>query len=227
MDSIGIRIDKTIKDSGLTQKDFAEKIGVSEQAIGNYINNRRFPKAEILLKMKQSFNTSVDWLLTGESETIVRNETGYFTVEESQQNFNKKELLNKIEIPLIPIDAMAGFGEGTMQIMQYDTERYKVPEFTELNVDFMIRVKGSSMYPKYNSGDLVACKKLSLKDLFFQWNKVYVLDTEQGALIKRIKKSEMDNYIKIVSDNPSYDPVDLPLEKIYAVSLVVGVIRFE
>ena len=227
MDSIGVRIDKTIKDSGLTQKDFAEKIGVSEQAIGNYINNRRFPKAEILLKMKQSFNTSVDWLLTGDSETIVRNETGYFTAEESQQNFNKKELLNKIEIPLIPIDAMAGFGEGTMQIMQYDTERYKVPEFTELNVDFMIRVKGSSMYPKYNSGDLVACKKLSLKDLFFQWNKVYVLDTEQGALIKRIKKSEMDNYIKIVSDNPSYDPVDLPLEKIYAVSLVVGVIRFE
>ncbi len=91
-------------------------------------------------------------------------------------------------IPLIPIDAMAGFGTGGVQVMDYDTQKYVVPEFTELNVDFMIRVKGSSMYPKYNSGDLVACKKLVLSDIFFQWNKVYVLDTDQGALIKRIKK---------------------------------------
>ena len=40
------------------------------------------------------------------------------------------------------------------------------------------------MQPKYNSGDLVACRVVPL-GTFFQWNKVYVLDTEQGALIKR------------------------------------------
>ena len=143
------------------------------------------------------------------------------------KNVDEEYAISNYGIPLISIDAMAGFGEGSLQVMQYDTEKYIVPEFTELNVDFMIRVKGSSMYPKYNSGDLVACKKLSIKDLFFQWNKVYVLDKEQGALIKRIKKSDTDNCIKIVSDNPNYDPFVMPLDKIYAISLVVGVIRLE
>lgn len=83
------------------------------------------------------------------------------------------------------------------------------------------------MVPKYNSGDLVACKKLVVSDIFFQWNKVYVLDTEQGALIKRVKKSVKESHIQLVSDNASYDPFDLHLSKIYAVALVVGVIRLE
>ena len=130
-------------------------------------------------------------------------------------------------IPLIPIDAMAGFGTGSVQVMHYETSKYIVPEFSELNVDFMIRVKGSSMVPKYNSGDLVACKKLVITDIFFQWNKVYVLDTEQGALIKRVKKGSRDNYILLISDNKNYDPFELHLSKIFAVALVVGVIRLE
>ena len=80
---------------------------------------------------------------------------------------------------------------------------------------------------KYNSGDLVACKKLVITDIFFQWNKVYVLDTEQGALIKRVKKGSRDNYILLISDNQNYDPFELHLSKIFAVALVVGVIRLE
>lgn len=129
-------------------------------------------------------------------------------------------------IPLIPIEAMGGFGTGSVQVMDYDTQKYIVPEFTELKVDFMIRVKGSSMYPKYNSGDLVACKKLVLNDIFFQWNKVYVLDTDQGALIKRIKKGS-DDHLLIVSDNKSYEPYELHLSKIHAIAIVLGVIRLE
>ncbi|MDB0603149.1 S24 family peptidase [Tenacibaculum maritimum] len=129
-------------------------------------------------------------------------------------------------IPLIPLDAMAGFGEGEMQVMPYDTDNYTVPEFEELNVEFMIRVKGSSMYPKYNSGDIVACKKLPL-DTFFQWNKVYVLDTIQGAMIKRVCKSKEDDSILCVSDNAKYEPFNLHRSEIHSLAIVLGVIRLE
>ncbi|HHT9079339.1 TPA: S24 family peptidase, partial [Flavobacterium psychrophilum] len=93
--------------------------------------------------------------------------------------------------------------------------------------DFLIQVKGSSMYPKYNSGDIVACKKLQLNDLFFQWNKVYVLDTEQGAIIKRIDIGPDDDHVMIVSDNEKYRPFSLHKSKINAISIVMGVIRLE
>ena len=171
---------------------------------------------------------------------LEKNEDIYEDINEDKPNVKKRYAIESPEkptntgieannlgnagIPLIPIDAMAGFGTGAVQVMHYDTSKYIVPE---LNVDFMIRVKGSSMVPKYNSGDLVACKKLVITDIFFQWNKVYVLDTEQGALIKRVKKGSRDNYILLISDNKNYDPFELHLSKIFAVALVVGVIRLE
>jgi phage repressor protein C with HTH and peptisase S24 domain len=82
------------------------------------------------------------------------------------------------------------------------------------------------MYPKYNSGDIVACKKLPL-DTFFQWNKCYVLDTSQGAMIKRIHKSKKEGFLLLVSDNEKYKPFDIPIKDIYSLSIVIGVIRLE
>ena len=100
-----------------------------------------------------------------------------------------------------------------------------VPAFK--GADFLIPVKGSSMYPKYSSGDIVACQRVPMSDLFFQWNKVYVIDTNQGALIKRIKPGSDKDHVLIVSDNEKYDPFELPYSAIHAVALVIGVIRLE
>lgn len=83
------------------------------------------------------------------------------------------------------------------------------------------------MIPKYNSGDVVACKRVPMQDIFFQWNKVYVLDTNQGAIIKRVAKSEQEGCIKIVSENPNYEPFDLHLSQIYSIAIVIGVVRQE
>ena len=237
----------TIKElySFSTDTEFAKFLGIKPQTLSSWYSRNTF---DIDLLYAKCVLVSGEFLLTGDKNFLKRNVQNLlhnnsvtnsvtFSEEtksaknvtlsnESKENYSS--LIKEIGVPLIPIDAMAGFGSGATQVMAYDTDLYVIPEFTELNVDFMIRVKGSSMYPKYNSGDLVACKKLNIKDLFFQWNKVYVLDTEQGALIKRIKKSvNGEDFISIVSDNPSYDPLDLHFSKIYAVALVVGVIRLE
>jgi phage repressor protein C with HTH and peptisase S24 domain len=82
------------------------------------------------------------------------------------------------------------------------------------------------MYPKYSSGDIVACKSLSL-DTFFQWNKVYVVDTEQGVLIKRVRKGVDDDHILMFSENEKYEPFPLHRSEIRALAIVIGVIRLE
>lgn len=151
-----------------------------------------------------------EWLLTGNGDMLLSRSVAKL----------------RSSIPLIPIGAMAGWGEGEMQIMGHDLTHYDVPEFAELKADFMISVKGDSMYPKYHTGDLVACKKLPL-DTFFQWNKTYVLDTVQGAMIKRVNKSEEQGHITCVSENPTYKPFDLALQDIHALALVLGFIRLE
>lgn len=217
--------------------EFANFLEISVQTLSSWKKRNTF---DIDLLYAKCVNVDGNFLLTGKGniekrniKNMLPNETVTKRVtfsDKTKNTINVTHLLNEPQseygIPLIPIEAMAGFGTGGVQVMDYDTERYVVPEFTELNVDFMLRVKGSSMYPKYNSGDLVACKKLVLNDIFFQWNKVYVLDTDQGALIKRIKKGS-DDHLQIVSDNPSYEPYELHLSKIHAIAIVLGVIRLE
>lgn len=132
---------------------------------------------------------------------------------------------SKDGIPLIPIEAMAGALTSEQTVLEYECERYVVPVFK--GADFLMPVKGSSMYPKYSSGDIVACQRVPMSDLFFQWNKVYVIDTTQGALIKRIKPGSDSEHVLIVSDNEKYDPFELHISAIHAVALVIGVIRLE
>lgn len=163
---------------------------------------------------------NINWLLTGEGN-MLRTESGK---EENIPVAHPSD--SPMEgIPLIPISAMAGAFTGEQTVLEYECERFVVPTFK--GAEFLISVKGSSMYPKYNSGDIVACKRLPMDDIFFQWNKVYVLDTDQGPLIKRVKPGSDKEHVLIVSDNEHYEPFELPLNRIYHVALVIGVIRLE
>lgn len=83
------------------------------------------------------------------------------------------------------------------------------------------------MQPRYYSGDMVACKMLSPTDLFFQWGKVYVLDTDQGALIKKVEQGTDDETITLVSENENYKPFQTPRRAVYHIAIVMGLIRTE
>ena len=130
-------------------------------------------------------------------------------------------------LPLIPFDFIAGFGEDNEGIGLYKCERYNIPEFKNIGAEFLVRVGGSSMYPKYSSGDILACKKIH-DILFFQWGKVYVIDSSQGQLVKRICKHDNDDMVWLVSDNKEkYDPFPIPKSDIRSLSIVLGAVRME
>ena len=165
---------------------------------------------------------STDWLVMGKGDMLrVDNdvckrltEPAHHVPDNSQEG-----------IPLIPLSAMAGAFTGDTSVMEYECERYVIPAFK--GADFLIQVKGDSMQPTYYSGDLVACQRVPLDDLFFQWNKAYVLDTMQGPLIKRIRRGSDDEHILIVSDNTEYEPFELSKSLFHGVALVRGLVRLE
>lgn len=155
------------------------------------------------------------WLLTGEGEML---RTTTVDAEADKQK----------SLPLIPFEALAGYlstdNEG---VMVEDCEHYVIPEFDRRGAEFIIRVSGSSMYPKYSNGDLLGCKKIE-DILFFQWGKIYVLDTSQGALVKRVYEHENKDFVMLVSDNKDvYPPFPIPKSDIRSLSIVVGVVRLE
>jgi phage repressor protein C with HTH and peptisase S24 domain len=213
------KIEELLHHFRVDKRGFAEKCGLESSIFSHIKAGKCKISKRVFDKIISAFpEINMKWLATGEGEMIKK--------EDTEQDRAVKVSEHSIEgIPLLPIDAMAGLGKGEFQIMEYECERYVVPMFK--GAEFLIQVKGSSMIPKYNSGDVVACKRLVLNDLFFQWNKVYVLDTSQGALVKRIKKGRDDDHILIVSDNEQYEPFELHKNQIYGVALVIGVIRLE
>lgn len=199
---------------GVSKREFYEKIGVSRGTLESPTGITE----DVMAKFIASFpNVSITWLINGEGPV-------YKMPEPDKCNIKKTDDEEK-GIPLIPLNAMAGAASGELQVMEYQCDRYVVPAFED--ADFLITVKGNSMSPTYSSGDLVACKRLNRGSAFFQWNKAYVLDTDQGALIKRVQPGHDDEHIKIVSDNSDYAPFELETEHIYAIALVVGMIRME
>ena len=166
-----------------------------------------------------------EWLLTGKGEMLKSKKETLPSniVEESRAIYKANNI-----IPLVSVTAIGGFGNNSFTIEERDVKDYYViPKFKHKRVDFMIEVEGSSMYPKYNSGDVVACTIIK-ESTFLQWNKTHVVATkEQGIIIKRIKKANTDDKLCMVSDNESYDPFEVPKEEITGIALVVGVIRLE
>ncbi len=219
MSKIVDRIGEIIASKGLSVKAFEQSISASNGAIGRAVNKGSDIVASWLSKIIEIYpDVNAKWLLTGEGEML-------HTDIDTQTQVATAEPTAVDGIPLIPIEAMAGVLSGnSTQILEQECEHYNIPMFN--GAEFLIRISGDSMQPKYYSGDIVACKCLPL-DTFFQWNRVYVVDSEQGVIIKRVRRGCDDHHIVFVSDNTAYEPFELPLEKIYSIALVVDVVRAE
>ena len=57
------RLRELRKSLNLTQKEFAEKIGITAAALSSYENNQINPSISVIKRISQEFKTSTDWLL--------------------------------------------------------------------------------------------------------------------------------------------------------------------
>ena len=106
-------------------------------------------------------------------------------------------------VPVLPTEAMAGtLGDFALAVQDYECERMVSPI---KGADFAIKIQGDSMSPEYPSGSVCLIKKVNEK-AFIEWGKVYVLDTENGAVIKQIRRTDKENVVECVSLNPAFQP---------------------
>ena len=193
----------------ISQEEFAKLLGVSSRTVQNWERGKTIPdsKREMLLN-----------LANGNKSSPLK-PMPYFGGDDG----------SVVSLPLIPLDALAGLpGDDNDGVLFDNYERYTIPEFSAKGAQYLIRVSGTSMLPKYNNGDILACRKID-EITFFQWGKVYVMDTRQGMLVKKVlpDKSNPDNVLCVSENKSEFPPFSLPKEEIRSLSIVVGVIGVE
>lgn len=70
----GKRLKKLLKDKGLSQKELAKMVFLSEPAISGYIKGTSMPDYHILISIAKCFNVSVDYLLGVSNASTVTDE---------------------------------------------------------------------------------------------------------------------------------------------------------
>lgn len=202
----GVSAYEFYKESGVTRGILQQNNGISEDNIARFL--------------AYAPDVNIEWLITGEGPMLSHPTPPTPPTPPTSPPSTSG-------IPLIPLDAVAGFpAESGGGVRLEDCERYVIPEFENKGANFLIRVSGDSMVPLYYSGDLLACRKIT--DIrFFQWGTVYVLETSQGVLVKRVQESvDHADSILCVSENSSvHHPFLLPRDDIRSLSIIVGLVR--
>ena len=127
-------------------------------------------------------------------------------------------------IPLIPASAFAGMVHG-LAPESISLRQCELVTSPVAGAEMAIPITGDSMEPDYPDGSLAYIKRIN-DSAFIPWGHTVILDTENGAFIKRIYPDEADTeYIWAKSINPNYPPIHMPKSSIYRIFRVLGTSR--
>lgn len=181
--SFGAKLKKCRKDRSLSQKEFGQKIGVAESTVSLYESNKRFPDADTLKKISALFEVSLDYLLGNEPAKAAKPKTTGRGV--------RIPVLGRV-VAGIPIEAVE-------EILDYEEI---TPELAATGEFFALQVKGDSMLPKLEEGDVVIVKK---QEDVETGDIAIVLINGDEATIKQVKK--VNGGIMLYGFNPDvYEP---------------------
>ena len=73
-DNFRNRVEGLIKLRGMTQKEFASKLGVSEVTVSRWLTGERNPSAENIAKMAEVLDSTPSYILSGDSKAFEKEE---------------------------------------------------------------------------------------------------------------------------------------------------------
>lgn len=208
-------MDKTLnlrlfrKKNKLTQGAVAEYLGVSIVFISNVESGKSTLPED---KLEKVINNDRGWLLTEDMMVEAQPLPAPRKVSEG----------DVFRVKLIPYEARGGLiGDFVDGVHDYDCETVVSPI---KGVDFAMTVTGDSMMPEYNPGDRILIKRID-PNLFIEWGRVYVLDTDNGAVLKKLEKADDPEYVTCISINPDVSPFQVNVNAVrgwYRVLMVMS-----
>lgn len=213
METIGQRLAYFAKSQGYTVQKFERLCGFSN---GTVTRLRLGPAPAKMQAIRSHFpELNEEWLLTGE---------GSMTVE--QPDSNTADSSDYETTPLLTGVAAAGFAEA-LDPCALTCDRIAFPGASRCTA--AIRVDGDSMRPTILSGDTVGFRVLPSPDSIV-YGKVYIVDYTDAdgysvVTVKRLRRSDHPDRIRLQADNPDYDTNEIPRSWVRHVAEITTLIR--
>ena len=192
-----MRLKEIRTNKGLTQTEVANNLKISQQAYANYETGKRQPDQEMLAKIADYFDVSVDYLL-GRTDTP--------KPSSSNSNTIKIPVLGHVAAG-IPIDAIE-------EILDY--EELDAQQFNPYCEYFGLKIKGDSMMPRIHNGDVVIVRKQP--DIESGEVAIVCINGEE-ATCKQIQKHS--NGITLISYNSIYEPMFFTNEEVMSKPITI------
>lgn len=193
------------KKKGLTQQQFADALEIKRASVGAYEEDRAEPKYELLRKIAEFYDLTMDELANDEIDEKWR--------PQPKSNASNLRVLSitvdgddRENIQLVPVKASAGYlnGYGDPEYVA-ELPKFSLPMFNQ-GTYRAFEIKGDSMLPLPSGSIIVGEYIESWHDI--KPNQTYiVVSKEDGVVYKRVAyKFKEEKGLKLVSDNKTYEP---------------------
>lgn len=209
--NIGDRVKLLREKKRMTQQELAYLLGYKSKSSVTHIERGRDIPRSMVVKLADILDTTPAYLMGWEEATVPPTE-------------DKTYILESSKIRKIPIyeSVSAGFGSSAQDYI-IDYMPMFIESDSEAEETLGIKVKGNSMYPKIEDGDIVQVRKQSTVD---NGRVAVVLIDGEDALVKRFYHE--GNRIVLKSFNPEYPPRYFEREdmnRVQVLGLVQSVIK--
>ena len=216
MSKISSNIKFLRKKKGLTQQQFAEQVGIKRSLVGAYEEERAEPKYELLKTLALFFDVSIDDFI---NETI--NEKWAPKPKGNPANLRVLSISvdkdDNENIELVPLKASAGYlnGYADTEYVAHLPKLY-LPMFKQ-GTFRGFEIKGDSMLPLVSGTIIIGEYQENWADI--KAGETYVIISKSdGIVYKRAgNKFKENKKLKLISDNPVYEPYDINGEDVLEV----------
>ena len=196
---------------GKTPNAVGAELGCSSTSINSW-KKGSIPKWGVLYKMAEYFGVSIKTLLNSAEMDDLPNEPPQKLID-----------LNSGDVRMIPLfeSVSAGFGALAFDDIVDYVPLY-IPNQAEADDTICIKVKGNSMSPRIEDGDIVQVRKTQSIDN----GSIAVVTVDDEGLLKRVTYGE--KWMELRSINPMYKPMRFnseDLQRVRVVGVVVKIIK--
>lgn len=213
------RIKYLMREMGVRQVQFAERIGVDTSNLSKYLNAHMPLSDSFLNRLVVNLGVSKEWLLDGtdlpfgKTPARIDAPAGVLTASAGQAG-----------TPVYDVDATAGVASGRNELFANENIVGWVNLPNMSPHCRIVRVSGDSMAPVIMDGDFVAVRELSNLNQIY-WGQIYVVQLDDFRLVKYLRRHTDPNMVVLRSENPNYDDMDVRRTDIHELLLVQHVLH--